>query len=210
MYFRSSISPNSLVYVAPTCYFTSAIHLSAEPLKDIDKLERYRRKSSTEPDFYQRFMYLYVVLTPIRRRNNRTKYLHHCKLDARLQFKNRQISLTFIHIRNAVHKNCKGLQVMKSAFLQSVRDSIRKKHYSIKTEQTYIYWISYFIRFHQLKHPKLIGENAIRAFLDYLVLKRDVTASTQKTALNAIRASNIHKPASRINRTSTFAIDLPK
>lgn len=75
---------------------------------------------------------------------------------------------------------------MKSKFLGLVSDSIRSKHYSIRTEQTYIYWISYFIRYHKLRHPQDMGEVEIRAFLNYLSLTRKVSASTQKTALNAL------------------------
>jgi len=67
-----------------------------------------------------------------------------------------------------------------------VREKIRIKHYSIKTETTYLYWVTSFIRFHQLRHPKDLGEEEIRAFLDHLVLQRNVSANTQKTALNAL------------------------
>ena len=43
---------------------------------------------------------------------------------------------------------------MKSAFLGQIRDTIRAKHYSIRTEQTYLYWTKHYIRFHQMRHPK--------------------------------------------------------
>ncbi len=75
---------------------------------------------------------------------------------------------------------------MKSPFLQKVRDAIRTKHYSIKTEHTYLYWITAFIRHHKLRHPKDLGEAEIRAFLNHLALEKNVSASTQKTALNAL------------------------
>ena len=75
---------------------------------------------------------------------------------------------------------------MKSPFLCLVRDVIRAKHYSIRTEETYLYWIRYFIRYHQLRHPDDLGDDHIREFLNFLALNRKVTASTQKTALNAV------------------------
>jgi integron integrase len=75
---------------------------------------------------------------------------------------------------------------MKSAFLSHIRDTIRAKHYSIRTEQTYLYWTNYFIRFHNMRHPKDMADNEIREFLNFLALERNVTANTQKVALNAL------------------------
>lgn len=75
---------------------------------------------------------------------------------------------------------------MKSPFLNQVRDKIRTKHYSIKTEKTYLYWIGCYLRYHQYQHPTHLNEQHIRAFLDSLVLQHNVAASTQKIALNAI------------------------
>lgn len=75
---------------------------------------------------------------------------------------------------------------MKSIFLTSLRDEIRKKHYSIKTEQTYLHWVTYFIRFNSFRHPRELGANEIREFLNYLALQRNVAPGTQKVALNAI------------------------
>lgn len=75
---------------------------------------------------------------------------------------------------------------MKSPFLTRVQEAIRKKHYSIKTEHTYIHWVSYFIRFHNMQHPAKMGPCEVREFLDYLALQRDVAPGTQKVALNAI------------------------
>lgn len=75
---------------------------------------------------------------------------------------------------------------MKSPFLRSVRDTIRARHYSIKTEETYLYWICDYIRFHQLKHPRDMGQSEICQFLDYLAIERNVAAATQKVALNSV------------------------
>ena len=75
---------------------------------------------------------------------------------------------------------------MKSAFLKSVRDCIRKKHYSIKTEQTYLYWITYFIRHHNLRHPKEMGAVEIGQFLDFLALKKQVAPGARKVVLDTV------------------------
>ena len=75
---------------------------------------------------------------------------------------------------------------MKSPFLRSVRDKIRAKHYSIKTEHTYLYWIYWYIRFNNMEHPANCSAPDIRRYLDYLAIERNVAPSTQKVALNAI------------------------
>jgi len=53
---------------------------------------------------------------------------------------------------------------MKSEFLKSVSNEIRKRHYSIKTEHTYLHWITCFIRHHNLQHP---GTVALKVFINY-------------------------------------------
>ncbi|MBB3045889.1 integron integrase [Litorivivens lipolytica] len=75
---------------------------------------------------------------------------------------------------------------MASAFLESVRQHMRARNYAKRTEQTYLYWIVYYIRFHKMEHPKNLDETAIVQFLEYLAVQRNVTPSTQKTALNAL------------------------
>lgn len=75
---------------------------------------------------------------------------------------------------------------MASPFIQSVRDHLRARQYSKRTEKTYVYWIAYYIRFHKMQHPSGLGPPAIVAFLEYLALERHVSPSTQKTALNAL------------------------
>ena len=74
----------------------------------------------------------------------------------------------------------------KSRLLEDVRLSIRRKHYSHRTEQSYIYWIRYFIRYHKMRHPREMREDEVRQFLDYLAGGRKVAASTQNQALCAI------------------------
>ena len=74
----------------------------------------------------------------------------------------------------------------KSVLLNQLRNTISAKHYSIRTEQAYVNWVNRFIRFHHKKHPELMGEPEITAFLNYLAVNRKVAASTQNQALSAI------------------------
>ena len=75
---------------------------------------------------------------------------------------------------------------MKSPFLQSVSEVLRKKYYAKRTEETYLSWIVSYIRFHEMRHPKDMGTTEIAAYLDHLALNRNVAPNTQKTALNTI------------------------
>ncbi len=73
-----------------------------------------------------------------------------------------------------------------SPFLNQVRTAIRLRHYSIRTEKTYVDWIRRFIYFHGRKHPKHMGEAEVVAFLSHLAVSGNVAASTQNQALNAL------------------------
>ena len=70
--------------------------------------------------------------------------------------------------------------------LDQVRERIRVKHYSIRTEETYLGWIRRFIFFHDKRHPREMGIREVEAFLTYLAADRDVAGSTQNQALSAI------------------------
>lgn len=70
--------------------------------------------------------------------------------------------------------------------LDQVREVIRLRHYSIRTEQAYVQWIRRFIVFHGKKHPRDMGSAEVTAFLSDLAVRRNVSASTQTQALNAI------------------------
>ena len=74
----------------------------------------------------------------------------------------------------------------ESPFLNKVREAIRVRHYSIRTEQCYVDWIKRFIYFHGKRHPSEMGEPEVAAFLSHLAVKRDVAPSTQNQALNAL------------------------
>jgi integron integrase len=70
--------------------------------------------------------------------------------------------------------------------LDRVRDAIRRKHYSYRTEQTYLHWIKRYIWFHDRRHPSEMGAGEVTAFLTHLARERDVAASTQNQALSAL------------------------
>jgi len=70
--------------------------------------------------------------------------------------------------------------------LDRVREAIRVRHYSLRTEQSYIQWIRRYILFHDKRHPDDMGEPEISAFLSHLAIDRKVSASTQNQALSAI------------------------
>jgi len=70
--------------------------------------------------------------------------------------------------------------------MDQVREVLRFHHYAYNTEKSYVRWILQYIRFHNKKHPKDMGKHEIEAFLSHLAVNRDVSASTQNQALNAI------------------------
>src|SRR5438067_1152957 len=74
----------------------------------------------------------------------------------------------------------------KARLLDQVRDVIRVKHYSIRTEEAYVQWIKRFIFFHGKRHPREMGPREIEAFLTDLAVRGKVAASTQSQALNAL------------------------
>ena len=70
--------------------------------------------------------------------------------------------------------------------LAQLRDRLRYMHYSIRTEEVYIHWVRAFIRFHGVRHPRLMGRDEVVAFLTHLASDREVSASTHKQALSAL------------------------
>lgn len=74
----------------------------------------------------------------------------------------------------------------KPKLLDQVRDVLRRRHYSIRTEQAYIDWIKRFIVYHNKRHPKEMAEEEVTAFLTHLARDRDVAPSTQNQALSAL------------------------
>ena len=74
----------------------------------------------------------------------------------------------------------------KPNLLDKVREVIRVKHYSIRTEEAYVHWVKRFVLFHNKRHPIQMGEPEVSAFLTYLAATEHVAASTQNQALSAI------------------------
>jgi integron integrase len=74
----------------------------------------------------------------------------------------------------------------KLKLLDQVREAIRTRHYSPKTEESYVHWIKRFIFFHHKRHPAEMSEKEIAQFLSSLASELHVSVSTQNQALNAI------------------------
>ena len=74
----------------------------------------------------------------------------------------------------------------KPKLLDQVRQAIRTRHYSPRTEETYVHWIKRFIFFHNKRHPAEMAEAEIARFLSNLAAESHVSASTQNQALNAV------------------------
>ena len=70
--------------------------------------------------------------------------------------------------------------------LTRLRDHLRTRHYSIRTEATYVDWVRRFILFHDKRHPQDMGAAEVEAFLTHLAVDRHVAASTQNQAKSAI------------------------
>ncbi len=74
----------------------------------------------------------------------------------------------------------------ESSLLAQLRDEVRKRHYSSRTEDAYSDWISRFLRFHGFREPREMGKKEVEQFLSHLAVARDVTASTQNQAFSAL------------------------
>ena len=73
-----------------------------------------------------------------------------------------------------------------SPFLGSVRDFMIVRRYSKRTVKSYLYWIKFYILYHNKRHPDELGEAEVEAFLTFLAVERNVSAATQGVALNAL------------------------
>jgi len=70
--------------------------------------------------------------------------------------------------------------------LERVRQLLRLRHYSLRTEEAYLSWIRRFILHHGKRHPETMGAPEIQSFLTHLAMEQDVAASTQNQSLNAL------------------------
>ena len=70
--------------------------------------------------------------------------------------------------------------------LEQVRNAVRARHYSLRTEEAYVRWVKRFILFHDKRHPRDMGLQEVQHFLSHLAVEGHVAASTQSQALSAI------------------------
>lgn len=70
--------------------------------------------------------------------------------------------------------------------LDQVRDQIRLRHYSIRTEAQYVHWVKRYILFHHKRHPREMGATELEAFLTHLAVDEQVASATQNQALSAL------------------------
>ncbi len=80
----------------------------------------------------------------------------------------------------------KALPERPTRLMDQFRAWMRSRHYSYRTEQSYVHWVVAFIRFHKRRHPREMGAHHIEAFLNHLSVNRRCSIGTQKIALNAI------------------------
>jgi integron integrase len=78
------------------------------------------------------------------------------------------------------------IQKQGKKLLDQVREQLRLKHYSYRTEQSYVHWIKRYILFHEKRHPAEMGDEQVRQFLVHLAAQEHVAASTQNQALSAL------------------------
>jgi integron integrase len=96
----------------------------------------------------------------------------------------KQPPVQFTHHKIDLTPDPPPLQSVK--LLDQVRERLRYRHYSMRTEQAYCYWIRGFILFHGKRHPSLLGCADLEAYLSWLANERRVAVSTHKQALSAL------------------------
>jgi len=75
---------------------------------------------------------------------------------------------------------------MSPRLMDEMREALRSRHYSVRTEKAYCLWVKRYIRFHKLRHPGDMGGPEINRFLTHLAVQLNVSASTQNQALAAL------------------------
>ena len=93
-----------------------------------------------------------------------------------------------VHVQVVEREPAHGSPVVtgKPKLLDQLRQALRSRHYSRRTELTYCMWVKRFIFFHNVRHPAEMSEAEINAFLTHLAVGEKVSASTQNQALSAL------------------------
>lgn len=84
------------------------------------------------------------------------------------------------------YKTTESGTLQKPRLLDRLREAIRLRHYSIRTEEAYVQWVRRFIFFHNKRHPDEMGRPEVEAFLTNLAVQGRVAASTKNQALNVL------------------------
>ena len=88
-------------------------------------------------------------------------------------------------VHNCVHEDS-PVYAQKPKLLDSLRLALRSRHYSRKTEKSYVQWVKRYVYFHGMRHPAEMAETEINSFLTSLAVRDKVSASTQTQALSAL------------------------
>ncbi len=86
--------------------------------------------------------------------------------------------------------------------LEQVRDTLRTKHYSYRTEKSYLDWIKRFILFHEKRHPRDMGSQEVQDYITYLAVERKVSASTQNPCTEPVEVKLLAPSFSFIEMSS--------
>src|SRR5689334_11906227 len=97
-----------------------------------------------------------------------------------------QAHLIMLYAAHRVEQTRLPYTARSSRLLDQLRDVIRLKHYSLRTEEAYVDWVRRFVRFCALRHPSECGAADVEAFLTHLATAANVSASTQNQARSAL------------------------
>jgi integron integrase len=92
----------------------------------------------------------------------------------------------------------------RSGLLEQLRQQLRVRHYSPRTEEAYEAWVRRFIQFHGMRHPSGLGPEAVSSFLTHLATAARVAASTQNQALAALLFLYAHVLGQPLEQRATF------
>jgi hypothetical protein len=106
--------------------------------------------------------------------------------------------LTIMAPENRLAKTAFVLPNPKARLLDQLREVLRIKHYSLRTEETYVQWTTRFLKFHweqagKWKHPREMGTSEIMTFLSHLATADHVAGATQNQVFNA-DGRNVQRP----------------